>query len=132
MPRLAGFSVGAIFGGNAMAERDQRAEQSWRGGIEAEIADSFDEELEMELDDGRLARLLEGDGEAERATAERHLYFRELFRLQAELVKLQDWVVYHKRKIVVIFEGRDAAGKGGVIKRITQRLNPRVCRAAAL
>jgi polyphosphate kinase 2 len=47
-------------------------------------------------------------------------------------VKLQDWIVHRKLKVVVIFEGRDAAGKGGVIKRITQRLNPRVCRVAAL
>src|SRR5699024_7346236 len=57
---------------------------------------------------------------------------RELLRLQCELVKLQDWVVNKKLKVVVIFEGRDAAGKGGAIKRITQRLNPRVCRVAAL
>jgi polyphosphate kinase len=55
-----------------------------------------------------------------------------LFRLQRELVKLQDWVVDKKLKIIVVFEGRDAAGKGGVIKRITQRLNPRVCRVVAL
>jgi polyphosphate kinase 2 len=59
-------------------------------------------------------------------------YFRELFRLQGELVKLQDWVVQTGHKVVILFEGRDAAGKGGVIKRITQRLNPRVCRVAAL
>jgi len=63
---------------------------------------------------------------------DRHLYFRELLRLQGELVKLQDWVVHNKLKLVVLFEGRDAAGKGGVIKRITQRLNPRVCHVAAL
>ena len=63
---------------------------------------------------------------------DRPQYFRDLFRLQAELVKLQDWVVQQQLKVVVIFEGRDAAGKGGVIKRITQRLNPRVCRVAAL
>jgi len=55
-----------------------------------------------------------------------------LFRMQAELVKLQDWVVKSGQKVVILFEGRDAAGKGGVIKRITQRLNPRVCRVAAL
>jgi len=55
-----------------------------------------------------------------------------LFRLQGELVKLQDWVVATRHKIVILFEGRDAAGKGGVIKRITQRLNPRVCRTVAL
>ncbi|MET0357313.1 MAG: polyphosphate kinase 2, partial [Cellvibrio sp.] len=62
----------------------------------------------------------------------RRFYFRELFRLQGELVKLQDWVAATGHKVVVIFEGRDAAGKGGVIKRITQRLNPRICRVAAL
>ena len=62
----------------------------------------------------------------------RRRYFRELFRMQAELVKLQDWVVKTGHKLVILFEGRDAAGKGGVIKRITQRLNPRVCRVAAL
>src|SRR6185312_11781443 len=54
------------------------------------------------------------------------------FRLQHELVRLQDWVQSQKLKVVVIFEGRDSAGKGGAIKRITQRLNPRVCRVVAL
>ncbi|MFZ4119730.1 MAG: polyphosphate kinase 2 [Polynucleobacter sp.] len=62
----------------------------------------------------------------------RQVYFRELFRLQKELIKLQDWVVHKKLKVVVLFEGRDSAGKGGAIKRITQRLNPRVCRVVAL
>jgi polyphosphate kinase 2 len=90
--------------------------------------DAFDEELEIELDDEDVSfsDLSEGDKQ------ERQRYFKELFRLQGELVKLQDWVVHQKLKIVVIFEGRDAAGKGGAIKRITQRLNPRVCRVAAL
>jgi len=60
------------------------------------------------------------------------VYLRELARLQVELVKLQEWVKQKKLKVVVIFEGRDAAGKGGVIKRITMRLNPRICRVAAL
>jgi polyphosphate kinase 2 len=100
--------------------------------LAAEIADSFDEELEMELDDERLAKLLDGEGHAEPDTLDRHFYFKELFRLQSELVKLQDWVQHQKLKVVVVFEGRDAAGKGGVIKRITQRLNPRICRVAAL
>jgi len=59
-------------------------------------------------------------------------YRRELYRLQAELVKLQLWVQHKKLKIVVIFEGRDAAGKGGVIKRITERVSPRVFRVVAL
>ena len=65
-------------------------------------------------------------------TVDRHTYFKELLRLQKELVKLQDWVVYKKLKLMVLFEGRDAAGKGGVIKRITQRLNPRICKVVAL
>ena len=81
--------------------------------------DTIDEELELELDDGPSG-------------VERPAYFRELFRLQGELVKLQDWIVAHGLKVVVLFEGRDAAGKGGVIKRITQRMNPRVCRVVAL
>ena len=55
-------------------------------------------------------------------------YEAELVKLQTELVKLQEWIKYKKLKIVVIFEGRDAAGKGGAITRITQQLNPRICR----
>ena len=60
------------------------------------------------------------------------VYEKELFKLQQELVKLQAWVQHKGLKVVVVFEGRDAAGKGGVIKRITQYLNPRVARVAAL
>ncbi len=59
-------------------------------------------------------------------------YESELARLQTELVKLQSYVKEEGLKVVVIFEGRDAAGKGGVIKRITERLNPRICRVEAL
>jgi polyphosphate kinase 2 len=59
-------------------------------------------------------------------------YNRELAKLQIELVKLQEWIKNKGLKVVVIFEGRDAAGKGSVIKRITQRLNPRICRVVAL
>ena len=59
-------------------------------------------------------------------------YERELARLQVELVKLQEWIVHKGLKVVVIFEGRDAAGKGGAIKRITESLNPRTCRVVAL
>jgi polyphosphate kinase 2 len=62
----------------------------------------------------------------------RKLYERELFRLQAELVKVQEWVRADRRRLVVLFEGRDAAGKGSTIKRVTQFLNPRVARIAAL
>jgi polyphosphate kinase 2 (PPK2 family) len=59
-------------------------------------------------------------------------YDKELRRLQIELVKLQEWVKYKGLRVVVLFEGRDAAGKGGVIKRITEALNPRICRVEAL
>lgn len=59
-------------------------------------------------------------------------YEAELLKLQVELVKLQEWIKYKGLKVIVLFEGRDAAGKGGVIKRITMRLNPRVCRVVAL
>ena len=102
--------------------------------IERELIDGYDEELELEIEDRSAENLLDGDiGTRDTSSAsERLAYFKELFRLQGELVKLQDWVVQERRKVVIVFEGRDAAGKGGVIKRITQRLNPRVCRVVAL
>jgi len=99
----------------------------WYRRAQEEILDSMDEELEMELDDDRLS----ADG-SESSQIPRNVYFKELFRLQGELVKLQDWVVANKLKVAVLFEGRDSAGKGGAIKRITQRLNPRVCKVVAL
>ncbi|GJE76620.1 polyphosphate kinase 2 [Methylorubrum suomiense] len=97
--------------------------------IRREIADSYDEEWELELDEARLDRLGE---EAVGVGLDRRTYFRELLRLQHELIRLQDWVKTEGLRIVVLFEGRDSAGKGGAIKRITQRLNPRICRVAAL
>ncbi len=99
--------------------------------IRDEFLDSFDEELEMELHEFAEDRASD-EAASDDASAFRRLYFRELRRLQVELVKLQDWVVDQGQKIVVVFEGRDAAGKGGVITRVTQRLNPRVCRVVAL
>jgi polyphosphate kinase 2 len=99
----------------------------WYRRAQEEILDSMDEELEMELDDDRLSP----DGDSD-SSVPRNVYFKELFRLQGELVKLQDWVVANKVKVAVLFEGRDSAGKGGAIKRITQRLNPRVCKVVAL
>ncbi len=115
-------------------ERDQgQRPQPIQDRINAEIQDNFDEDYELELEDSDLADLLsEGNELPERHAFPRKLYFTELLRLQRELIKLQDWVVANKLKLVVLFEGRDAAGKGGVIKRITQRLNPRVVRAVAL
>ena len=114
--------------------------------LREDLRDSYDEELELELHDwvGDTVEHDVEDGDRtddrdEAGAAAKHagrdarrLYFRELFRLQGELVKLQDWIVATRHKVVIVFEGRDAAGKGGMIKRITQRLNPRVCRVAAL
>jgi polyphosphate kinase 2 len=106
--------------------------------VHNDLIDSYDEELELEFEDRPLEQVV-GDEFGEQALSQsevdkeyRRLYFRELFRLQGELVKLQDWVANTGQKVVILFEGRDAAGKGGAIKRITQRLNPRVCRVAAL
>ena len=96
--------------------------------LREDLLDSLDEEFELEMED-RLGEDARRPGEP---ASQRIRYFRELLRLQTELVKLQDWVVHSRQRVVILFEGRDAAGKGGVIKRITQRLNPRVCRVAAL
>ncbi|MEQ1843737.1 MAG: polyphosphate kinase 2 [Verrucomicrobiales bacterium] len=96
--------------------------------VREEFLDNFDEELEMELHEFSRQEGVDADESA----AFRREYFRELHRLQIELVKLQDWVVAKKEKIVLVFEGRDSAGKGGAISRITQRLSPRICRVAAL
>jgi polyphosphate kinase 2 len=70
------------------------------------------------------------DGQPARLPAK--LYERELYRLQAELVKLQEWVRQEGARLVIVFEGRDAAGKGSTIKRVTEYLNPRIARIAAL
>ena len=118
-----------------MAATETKDDDQAKTGIDMErlrqdFLDSWDEELELET---------EGAGQDQQATGveggstmDRRTYFRELFRLQGELIKLQDWVANTKQKVVILFEGRDSAGKGGVIKRITQRLNPRICRVAAL
>lgn len=101
--------------------------------LKAELDDEFDEDFELELSESVLSLELRKVYKKQDAdTLDRRTYFTELIKLQAELIKLQDWVEHHGEKVVVIFEGRDAAGKGSVIKRITQRLNPRVCRVVAL
>ncbi len=101
--------------------------------LEAELDDALDEDYELDLEDAALSQ------EIARIYKDKHpdqldrrTYLTGLIRLQSELIRLQDWVSHHKEKVVVIFEGRDSAGKGGVIKRITQRLNPRVVRSVAL
>ena len=96
--------------------------------VREDMLDNLDEEYELEMDDRP-----DDEGQASLQDRQQRLqYFKNLLRLQGELVKLQDWVVATRHRVVILFEGRDAAGKGGVIKRITQRLNPRICRVAAL
>lgn len=74
----------------------------------------------------------EKPGGPERGKLKKSVYEKELAQMQVELVKLQEWIKTKGLRVVVIFEGRDAAGKGGVIKRITESLNPRICRVVAL
>jgi polyphosphate kinase 2 len=73
-----------------------------------------------------------GDIKAESRKIKNDVYEAELARLQIELVKMQNWIKHDGLRVLVLFEGRDAAGKGGVIKRITESLNPRICRVVAL
>ena len=114
-------------------DQDRDDEAFGRDWLAAELADTLDEDYELELSEPALSmEIRKIYRKAHPASLERHDYFQKLLTLQSELIKLQDWVQYHKEKVVVIFEGRDSAGKGGVIKRITQRLNPRVARVVAL
>src|SRR5215469_15406687 len=102
---------------------NDRGGQDW---LEAELADTLDEDYELELSEPALSEEIRKIYKRTHPpTIERAQYFRHL-------LTLQDWVQHTGAKIVVLFEGRDSAGKGGVIKRITQRLNPRVCRVVAL
>jgi len=111
-------------------ELDDEGARDW---LEAELADTLDEDFEIELEDAVLSQEIRKIyNRTHPDTIDRKVYFQSLLRLQAELIKLQDWVQHHNEKVVVIFEGRDSAGKGGVIKRITQRLNTRVVRVVAL
>ncbi len=99
-----------------------------------ELEDVFDELYELELEDDVLIskKVREAYKAAHPPEMDRRAYLKELLRLQLELIKLQDWVEATGERVCVLFEGRDSAGKGGVIKRITQRLNPRICRVVAL
>jgi polyphosphate kinase len=111
-------------------EKENKAAKDW---IAAQLEDSLDEDYELELSE---TALFEEIGKVRKRkqepTIDRREYFGHLLKLQSELIKFQTWVAHTKVKIVVLFEGRDSAGKGGAIKRITQRLNPRVCRVVAL
>src|SRR5450631_1906007 len=107
-----------------MNNHDDQGAKDW---LQAEIQDDLEEEYELEISAG-------GDGELSEELARIYQknhpemlpskeYFGNLLRLQSEFIKLQTWVAHSGAKILVLFEGRDSAGKGGVIKRITQRLN---------
>lgn len=112
---------------------DEKNEFDGTDWLEAELQDTLDEDYELEMSEPALSIELRRIYKRKHPeTLDRMVYFRELLRLQAELIKLQDWVEHTGEKLAVVFEGRDSAGKGGVIKRITQRLNPRICRVVAL
>ena len=111
-------------------KKNQRDKFSW---LEAELNETYDEMFEAEFSEPMLPDEFWKIYKGERPdTLEKRTYFRNLLRLQMELIKLQDWVENTGSKVLIICEGRDGAGKGGVIKRITQRLNPRVARVVAL
>ena len=101
--------------------------------LEAELQDTFDEDIEIEFSEPMLSQEIRKIYNRQHPDMlDRRVYFRNLLRLQAELIKVQDWVEHTGAKVCILFEGRDSAGKGGVIKRITQRLNPRIARVVAL
>ncbi|MGF1445130.1 MAG: polyphosphate kinase 2 [Pikeienuella sp.] len=109
---------------------DDKAMRDW---LEAELTDALAEDYELEFEDEILSQEIKRIYRDTRTDAlDRKVYFQNLLRLQAELIKVQDWVETTGARICILFEGRDSAGKGGVIKRISQRLNPRVCRTVAL
>ncbi len=114
----------------SMPPLESELDKDW---LELELEEAFDESLEIELSEPMMTTALRKlYRQHHPQDMNRRQYFQELLRLQTELIKLQYWVEQTGQKVLVIFEGRDAAGKGGVIKRITQRLNPRVCRVVAL
>src|SRR5210317_392501 len=103
---------------------------SW---IESELEETLDDLFESEFNEPMLSDELRGlYKEKHPNMLDRRTYYTNLLRLQAELIKLQHWVELTGAKVLILCEGRDSAGKGGVIKRITQRLNPRVARVVAL
>ncbi|MEY2992312.1 MAG: hypothetical protein RI946_1706 [Pseudomonadota bacterium] len=113
-----------------MPDRKEDKHTTW---IEAELEETLDELFEAEFNQPTLtADLRKLYKEKHPDMLDRRTYYRNLLRLQVELIKLQDWVQHTGAKVLILCEGRDSAGKGGVIKRITQRLNPRVARVVAL
>jgi polyphosphate kinase 2 len=113
-----------------MTSPEDDENRSW---IEAELEETLDELFESEFNQPILTEELRKIYKAKHPDMlDRRTYYKNLLRLQVELIKLQDWVQATGAKVLILCEGRDSAGKGGVIKRITQRLNPRVARVVAL
>ena len=101
--------------------------------MELEFEETLDDLLEVEFNEPMLSEEVRKLYQKQHPNSlDGRIYYPNLLRLQAEMIKLQDWVVEENAKVLIICEGRDSAGKGGVIKRITQRLNPRVARIVAL
>ena len=105
-------------------------ERDW---LETELDETLEEMFELEFNEPMMSDDFRNSYKKRNPESlDNMTYFRNLLRLQTELIKLQDWVEETGAKVLVLCEGRDSAGKGGVIKRITQRLNPRVARVVAL
>lgn len=110
--------------------KDSSDSESWLG---AEMEETLDDLFEAEFSEPMLSdELRAAYKDKHPSDLDRRTYYENLLRLQIELIKLQDWVEATGSKVLIICEGRDSAGKGGVIKRIVQRLNPRVARVVAL
>src|SRR5574341_1706506 len=109
-----------------MSKKDKKAKKK-------HSSDGFNKQdtIEVQLISGNQ-HMVSSMSPNEQLPINKKTYEKELARLQVELIKLQEWIRFKNLKVVVIFEGRDAAGKGGVIKRITESLNPRICRVVAL
>ncbi len=133
LPRLRLVKKSAKAYEQSTGDENEKSTEEGYERLRSAIEDDFDEELEMQLEEDRLDALADEQiGRDGSRRLDRKTYFDQLFKLQHELVRLHDWIAYKKLKVLVIFEGRDSAGKGGAIKRITARLNPRVCKVVAL
>ena len=96
--------------------------------LDTEFEETLDDLIEVEFNEPILSEEVRAIQEAASRGSDGRIYYPNLLRLQSEMIKLQDWVVATNAKVLILCEGRDSAGKGGVIKRITQRLDPRVAR----
>ena len=116
-----------------MDKRNKKLNRDSAGWLDSDLDDTLDELFESEFSAPMLTEELREIYKSKHPDMlDRRTYYRNLLRLQSELIKLQYWVEQTGAKVLIICEGRDSAGKGGVIKRIVQRMNPRVARVVAL